>query len=245
MHLCYNLVYEHKQATLMAVIDVTERRAQENYTTHLANHDLLTGLPNRQSFRTLLDNTLRRPSQAKPGSAVVLVDIDNFKDINDTLGHPVGDLLITAVAERLARNMREIDSVSRLGGDEFAIVLDQITRPEDVEQVLNRLMDDFLEPFDIDGNHISVDFSAGITLVPRDGDESDAILRNADLALYRPRRMAAGSTGFLNRVCSFTSRAAAPSRTTCGGPSRRRRLNYTISRWWTSRAARPLGSKPF
>ena len=183
----HNLVYEQKQATVMAIIDVTERRAQENYTRHLANHDSLTGLPNRQSFRTLLDNTLRRPSPAKPGSAVVLVDIDNFKDINDTLGHPVGDLLITAVAERLARNMREHDSVSRLGGDEFAIVLDQITKPEDVEQVLNRLLDDFLEPFDIEGNHISVDFSAGITLVPRDGNESDAILRNADLALYQAK----------------------------------------------------------
>jgi diguanylate cyclase (GGDEF)-like protein len=117
---------------------------------------------------------------------VVLVDIDNFKDINDTLGHPVGDLLITAVAERLARNMREHDSVSRLGGDEFAIVLDHITKPEDVEQVLNRLSDEFLEPFDIEGNHISVDFSAG-TLVPRDGNESDAILRNADLALYQAK----------------------------------------------------------
>ncbi len=183
----HNLVYEQKQATFMAIIDVTERRAQENYTRHLAHHDSLTGLPNRQSFRTLLDDALRRPSPAKPGSAVVLVDIDNFKEINDTLGHPVGDLLITAVAERLARNMREHDSVSRLGGDEFAMILDHIAKPEDVEHALDRLMRDFRAPFDIDGNHISVDFSAGVTLVPRDGSESDAILRNADMALYRAK----------------------------------------------------------
>ncbi|MGD0432281.1 MAG: EAL domain-containing protein, partial [Acetobacteraceae bacterium] len=166
--------------------DVTERRTAEARIAHLARHDALTDLPNRVLFHESLGHAL---AFARRGHLLALhcLDLDQFKAVNDTLGHPIGDGLLRAVAQRLRDGLRETDTVARLGGDEFAIVQTAIQSPIDATGLAGRLIDLINAPFEIDGHQIVVGTSIGIVLAPQDGVDADQLLKCADLALYRAK----------------------------------------------------------
>jgi diguanylate cyclase (GGDEF)-like protein len=163
--------------------DITERRRAEAKIAHLARHDMLTNLPNRVLFREHLESALLRVSPGV-GCAVHCLDLDHFKTVNDTLGHPVGDELLKAVAGRLSEVVTTTDFVARIGGDEFAIVQEGVERPEQSSQLARRIIELVNKPYDIDGRHIIVGTSVGIAVAPNDGDDPDQLLKNADMALY-------------------------------------------------------------
>jgi diguanylate cyclase (GGDEF)-like protein len=163
--------------------DVTEQRRVEERIAHMARHDALTDLPNRVLLRERLEHELKRVKRGEC-LAVLCLDLDHFKSVNDTLGHPVGDQLLKAVAERLRRCTREPDTIARLGGDEFAIIMTGMDQPTDAVTLCRRLSDAITKPYDLDGHHIVVDISIGISVAPFDATEPDQLLKNADMALY-------------------------------------------------------------
>jgi diguanylate cyclase (GGDEF)-like protein len=173
--------------------DITQRRRQEEEITHLARHDPLTGLANRALFREQLQQALTRLVRGQ-GFAVLCLDLDHFKSVNDTLGHPIGDALLKQVGERLLGCVRHGDLVARLGGDEFAIIQAKVRDSAQTETLGQRIVDTIGRPYEIDGHRVDVGTSIGMTLAPRDGDDADQLMRNADLALYRSK--SDGRNGF-------------------------------------------------
>jgi diguanylate cyclase (GGDEF)-like protein/PAS domain S-box-containing protein len=175
---------EQIQYVLGVVDDVTERKAAEARIAQLAHYDPLTSLPNRTLFREQLEKELsfvRRGSQL----ALLYLDLDNFKSINDTLGHPCGDELLKAVAQRLRSCLRETDLIARLGGDEFAIVQTPLQDPKDAEALAQRIRQAVTgDAYELDGHQTTTDLSIGIALAPGDGTEMDDLVKHADLALY-------------------------------------------------------------
>jgi diguanylate cyclase (GGDEF)-like protein/PAS domain S-box-containing protein len=171
---------------LTTVEDITERRAAEAKIAHLAHHDALTDLPNRVLFRETFERVL---ALTRRGQLLALhyLDLDQFKAVNDTLGHPIGDGLLQAVADRLREGVRETDTVARLGGDEFAILQTAIASPLEATGLAGRLIELIEAPFDIAGHQIVIGTSIGIALAPQDGMDADQLLKCADLALYRAK----------------------------------------------------------
>jgi diguanylate cyclase (GGDEF)-like protein/PAS domain S-box-containing protein len=163
--------------------DVTERRRAERQIAHLAHYDALTDLPNRVLFREQIERELQRTREGKQ-LAVLYIDIDEFKSVNDSLGHPVGDELLKAIASRLRRCVRDTDFVARLGGDEFAVVQTGISEPSDVMELVRRIYDTIREPYECLGHLVTTDASIGIALAPHDGTDLDQLLKSADLAMY-------------------------------------------------------------
>jgi diguanylate cyclase (GGDEF)-like protein len=163
--------------------DITERRRAEKQIAHLAHYDALTDLPNRVLFRELLEREIEK---AKRGEqlAVLYIDLDEFKSVNDSLGHPVGDDLLKTVASRLRSCVRETDFVARLGGDEFAIVQTGVKQPSDVMELVKRIYEAIREPFDCLGHQVTTDASIGIAMAPNDGIDLNQLLKSADLAMY-------------------------------------------------------------
>jgi diguanylate cyclase (GGDEF)-like protein/PAS domain S-box-containing protein len=176
--------------------DVTERKKVEQELAYQALHDALTGLPNR----TLLADRLQQAlvSGHRRGNAVglLLMDLDRFKAINDTLGHKAGDQVLQQVAVRLATALRASDTVARLGGDEFAVVLPDIGGLDEARRVATKLLTAFDAPFDIDGLTIRMDASVGITVAPLHGDDSTTLLQRADVAMYRAKATATSTAVF-------------------------------------------------
>jgi diguanylate cyclase (GGDEF)-like protein len=166
--------------------DITQRRRQEREITHLARHDALTNLANRSLFREQLQQALLRLERGL-GFAVLCLDLDRFKSVNDTLGHPVGDALLKQVSARLLGCVRQGDVVARLGGDEFAIIQANACDPDATEALAARIVDTVSKPYDIAGQRIDISTSIGMTLAPRDGADADQLMKNADLALYRAK----------------------------------------------------------
>ena len=166
--------------------DITLRRRQEQEITHLARHDPLTNLANRALFREQLQQALTRLGNGQ-GFAVLCLDLDHFKSVNDTLGHPVGDALLKHVSERLARCVRHGDLVARLGGDEFAIIQANVRDPVQTETLAARIVETVSKPYEIEGQRIDISTSIGMTLAPRDSTDADELMKNADLALYRTK----------------------------------------------------------
>jgi diguanylate cyclase (GGDEF)-like protein/PAS domain S-box-containing protein len=177
------------------MIDVTDRRAAEARIAHLAHHDSLTDLPNRSLFHIRLDEALAR---ARRGEAFALfcLDLDHFKFVNDTLGHPVGDALLKAVTQRLQILVRPTDTVARLGGDEFAILQSDLEQAADATALAGRIIAAIAAPFDIEGHHIVIGISVGVSLAPADGMDADQLLRNADMALYAAKAADRGCLRF-------------------------------------------------
>ena len=173
--------------------DITARRRQEEKIRHLARHDALTGLANRMLFREQLEQNLES-LQLGQGFAVLCLDLDHFKAVNDTFGHPIGDHLLKLVGSRLASCVREGDIVARLGGDEFAIVQSGVRHRSQTEALAARIVETVGAPYEIDHNRINIGTSIGITLAPRDGTDVDTLMKNADVALYRTKD--AGRRGF-------------------------------------------------
>lgn len=163
--------------------DITERKRSLARLNHMANHDTLTNLPNRALFVGRLTKLLSGIHRRKRFMAVLVLDLDRFKNINDTLGHVIGDLLLQTVSERLMACVREGDTVARLGGDEFVFLLDDITRPEDVGKIAKKILETFKQPMRLKGNELFITTSIGISLYPNDGKTAEALLKNADTAI--------------------------------------------------------------
>ncbi len=171
--------------------DVTERRQAEAQIMHMARHDALTDLPNRMLFRERIEQALGRGERL----AILFLDLDRFKSVNDTLGHPVGDKLLCAVTKRLQMAVRGSDTVARLGGDEFAIV-QHGAKPHDATELAIRIIETLSQPFDVMGNQVVIGASIGIAIAPTDGNEPDQLLRNSDMALYRAKNSGRGTYHF-------------------------------------------------
>jgi len=164
--------------------ELKQRREAEELITQLAYHDSLTGLPNRMLFSDRLKVALAQCRRHKDRLAVMMLDLDHFKSVNDTLGHAIGDKLLQAVGERLLQALRESDTVCRLGGDEFLLLLGEMSKPECAEKVADRVMQTIREPFLLEEHLLRITTSIGIAIYPDDGQDEDALVRRADLAMY-------------------------------------------------------------
>jgi diguanylate cyclase (GGDEF)-like protein len=175
--------------------DITDRQRAQEQIAHMARHDALTDLPNRMLLRERLEHELKRVKRGE-GLAVLCLDLDHFKRINDTLGHPIGDQFLKVVADRLRGCVRELDTIARLGGDEFAIIMTQMQHSTDAASLSRRIRESIVKPYQIDGHQIVSDISIGISVAPVDGMEPDRLLKNADLALYGAKTEGRGTYRF-------------------------------------------------
>jgi diguanylate cyclase (GGDEF)-like protein/PAS domain S-box-containing protein len=175
--------------------DITERRRAEAQVAHMAMHDALTDLPNRLMLRDSLEQAI---SRVKRGELVALhyIDLDQFKAVNDTLGHLVGDDLLKQVADRLRACVRETDTVARLGGDEFAVIQTALAEPNDAALLAQRVRDSVRAPYSVDGHHVVIDTSIGIAMSPDDGVSVEELLKSADLAAYAAKASGRGTYRF-------------------------------------------------
>ncbi len=199
----HNSVLRDKRGTIIGTlssgVDITERRRAEEQIRILAYYDGLTGLPNRSFYRELLVRAITHAERHKEKMAVVFIDLDFFKRINDTLGHSVGDQLLRVAAERLTKCVRRSDTVarswedegtdvvSRLGGDEFIVVLSELAHNQDAARVANRILAELSRPFTLSGHEVIVSASIGIALYPADGKDAESLLKNADVAMYHAK----------------------------------------------------------
>jgi len=190
------LVYGEQPAVLLALMDITERKRAEARLAFMAQHDGLTGLPNRSLLRQQMDDLLLHTRRSAEKVAVLVLGLDNFKAVNDTLGHGVGDKLLRGVAKRLRSTLREEDVLARLNSDEFAIVQSGAMRPEDAVLLARRLLEAIGDPYLLDGHSVVIGASIGIAMSPGDGDESERLLKNADMALSRAKNDFRGTFSF-------------------------------------------------
>jgi diguanylate cyclase (GGDEF)-like protein len=166
---------------------IRERWHAEDKIRYLAMHDSLTGLPNRLQYRQHLERAVARAKRHNNLMAVLCLDLDRFKDVNDTLGHATGDALLEEVSARLKENTRDVDLVGRLGGDEFAVVAEELESPEDAMRLARRICTALGNSYQVNGHEVTTSASIGIALGPIDGEPIDVLLKNADLALYRAK----------------------------------------------------------
>ncbi|MDH2917339.1 MAG: GGDEF domain-containing protein [Gallionella sp.] len=189
-----NLVRAVLDAGLLAIICIPLLINYQLRPMRAAYYDDLTGLPNRLLFCDRLEQVLASAKREQRNCAVVFVDLDKFKSVNDGYGHRVGDVLLKCAAERMWKAVRRSDTVARIGGDEFIILLPFISKPEDVEKVVGKIIGEFSLPFDLDGRMIQIGISAGVALYPRDGNEGLVLINAADEAMYRAK--AVGGSGY-------------------------------------------------
>ena len=180
---------ELQSANARLEAEISERKLAEGRARHLADHDALTGLPNRRILEDRLTQALALSYRNRKQTAAMFVDLDRFKTINDSLGHAVGDQLLKAVAERLVKQLRVGDTVCRIGGDEFVIVLPEITRGSDAAQVAQKIIDTLSHSIGLEGRDITVTPSIGISVFPEDGSDAETLIRNADAAMYHAKEM--------------------------------------------------------
>jgi diguanylate cyclase (GGDEF)-like protein/PAS domain S-box-containing protein len=169
--------------------DITSRKLDEEKLQHMAHYDSLTQLPNRSLFYDRLQQTILHSGREGRAAAVVFVDLDHFKRINDTLGHGAGDQLLQQVARRLESAVRPGDTVGRLGGDEFALILSNLASSGDAALVAQKMMEALHDAFIIEGREVFATVSAGVTLFPEDSNDADALIKNADVAMYRSKEL--------------------------------------------------------
>ena len=167
--------------------DVTERKELEKHLTHQAFHDSLTGLPNRALFLDRLGHALARADRREDSVAVLFLDLDDFKVVNDSLGHGAGDELLIAVAWRLTTCLRSGDTVARLGGDEFTVLLEELADGGEIERVVSRILDGLAAPFEVTGSEVFVTASIGVVSQVSPGSTPEELMREADLTMYRAK----------------------------------------------------------
>jgi diguanylate cyclase (GGDEF)-like protein/PAS domain S-box-containing protein len=183
-----NLLHEPAVAGIVInARDITERKRAEEELAYLASHDVLTGLPNRMLFNDRVTLALARAQRNQQKLAVILLDLDYLKDVNDTLGHSVGDKLLRAVGERLTSLLRKSDTVARMGGDEFMLLLPETAQAEDAAKIASKILEAIRGPFAFDGHEIHITTSIGIAMYPDDGEDTDTLMRAADIAMYRAK----------------------------------------------------------
>jgi len=182
-------IFEGRPALLGTAFDVTDRKRAEDRIEYQAYHDALTDLPNRMLFLDRLQVALAHARRHGGTVAVMFLDLDQFKLINDTLGHGAGDRLLKGVADRLRACVREVDTVGRLGGDEFTLLLPEVGRGEDAAKIAEKILDAVGRPFQLDGRELFVTTSIGIGVHPSDGDDPETLLKSADSAMYRAKEL--------------------------------------------------------
>jgi diguanylate cyclase (GGDEF)-like protein/PAS domain S-box-containing protein len=182
------------------IIDITERKAAQEQVEYQAYHDVLTGLPNRLLFRDRIGVALAHARRSRRAVAVMFLDLDQFKLVNDTLGHTVGDGLLQAAAERLVSCVRGDDTVARMGGDEFTILLSDLPDTRAAATVAQKVIDSISQPIDVDGHELFITTSIGISIFPDDGMDAETLLKNADRAMYRAKEVGRNNYQFATRA---------------------------------------------
>jgi diguanylate cyclase (GGDEF)-like protein/PAS domain S-box-containing protein len=178
--------------------DITARKESEERIRRSANHDFLTDLPNRSLFRERLEHELKHAARTGLPLALLFIDLDLFKEVNDSLGHAAGDQMLQEVAHRINTCVRETDTVARLGGDEFTVILTDVTRPDHIENIAAEILEELRKPFALDAGAATISCSIGITVYPGDAASPDELVRNADEAMY------ASKNSGRNRYSFFT-----------------------------------------
>ncbi len=182
------LQWNGSPATLNFVTDISERIIIENEMKHMAQHDKLTDLPNRALFSDRLRQALASAQRNNHNTGVLFIDLDEFKPVNDTFGHEVGDKLLQKVARRIQKTLRESDTAARIGGDEFVVLLPVLSSPENAESVGNKIWQDLSRPYQIDGHQVGISSSIGVAIFPGHGATEIELLKNADEAMYRIKK---------------------------------------------------------
>lgn len=180
--------------------DITERRASFDRIQQLAHFDALTNLPNRTLLNQHIEQSMLTAKRNRNKLALLFLDLDGFKGVNDTLGHHSGDMLLREVSRRLKSSVRETDMVSRLGGDEFVVVMSAINKPEDAVQVAQKIIAAIREPYDLDGYAVSIGTSIGISIYPDDAEEMEALKKLADAAMYEVKQAGKNNYRFHGRL---------------------------------------------
>ena len=200
-----SIAREHDQIFIMSVQDMTERndalaRALQSETqlAHDALHDHLTGLPNRSLLNERLTAAIARARETGRMTAVLFIDVDQFKDVNDTMGHATGDVVLKVIAERLRSTTRQLDCIARMGGDEFIAVFGDVAEIDHLDQIVRHLERVTAEPIPVTAGEITVTCSIGVALFPRDGDDAETLIRNADTAMYQAKRDGRATTCFFS-----------------------------------------------
>ena len=191
--------FEGRDGYLVAIVDITERRKAEARIAYMAHHDGLTNLPNRELYQDRLCEALERSESGNKRVAVLCVDLDLFKNVNDSFGHPMGDRLLRLVADRLRSQVRGNNLVARLGGDEFAVILASDVCPNEASDFASRLIKTLSDCYETDGIEVVIGASIGIALSPGDGETTEELMRNADMALYRAKSDGGGVHRFFER----------------------------------------------
>jgi len=197
------LMYGNEKLRMSVVRDLRDRHAAQARIHHLAHHDTLTGLPNRSAFMEHLQHLMQGAREQGTQLALLFVDLDHFKRVNDSLGHLVGDVLLRTVAARITTSLRATDIVARFGGDEFMVLLPQVAQRSDVEEVAHKLLQAIAAPVHAEGRPLSVTASGGVALFPADGESAETLIKHADTAMYlakaRGRNRACGVQSLLAR----------------------------------------------
>jgi len=184
----------HPELLARAVRYAIERKRTEERLTYLAQYDHLTGLVNRSLFRDRLIQAMARSKRLQQPLGLMLLDLDRFKAVNDTLGHDIGDELLKAVSERLKSCVREVDTVARMGGDEFTVILEGVPSEASIVVVAKRITESISSAFELKGHSVSIGISIGITVYPHDDQGIDELLKHADEAMYRAKQQ--GGSGY-------------------------------------------------
>lgn len=195
----------HPEMLARSIRYAIERKRAEERMTYLAQYDQLTGLVNRTLFRDRLIQAMARSKRLQRPLGLMLLDLDRFKAVNDTMGHDVGDLLLKSVADRLKLCVREVDTVARMGGDEFTIILEGCSAEQDITVVAQRITESLGEPFELGPHCPSIGVSIGITIYPSDDHDIDDLLKHADAAMYRAKQK--GGSAFQFHVSASKSQS--------------------------------------
>jgi diguanylate cyclase (GGDEF)-like protein/PAS domain S-box-containing protein len=185
--------YKGEDAVLSVIQDITERKKAEETINKLAYYDILTGLPNRVLFKDRFTLELAHAQRNKQGLTVLFLDLDRFKSVNDSLGHRSGDELLREVASRLKRVLRKVDTISRMGGDEFIILLPEVSKTEDIRIITKKILGAIQKPFIVNSNQLYITTSIGVCTYPKDGEDMDTLIKNADAAMYKAKEMGGNS----------------------------------------------------
>ncbi|MBV8632540.1 MAG: EAL domain-containing protein [Silvibacterium sp.] len=204
----HSIFFEGCRARFTLAQDVTERQQLHQRLVHQANHDALTGLPNRLLLTDRMEQTLAGAARHGNLAAVICLDLDRFKQINDTYGHTVGDVCLKKLAERLCTRLRASDTVARSGGEEFTVLLGDLTTASDAELVVAELLAGIRQPFTVDGYNLELSASIGIAIYPTDGTDSQALWRAADTAMYRAKHSGGNQYLFVSNEISASASEA-------------------------------------